>query len=45
MLLLVADENFNGNMVRGLFWHQPALNLVQLQDVGLSVADVPAVLA
>src|SRR5919201_1724190 len=45
MLLLVADENFNGNIVRGLFRRQPALDLVRLQDVGLSGADDPAVLA
>jgi hypothetical protein len=45
MLWLPADENFNGNMVRGLFWRQPALNLVWLQDMGLSGADSPAVLA
>ena len=45
MLLLAADENFNGNMVRGLCRRQPALDLVRLQDVGLSGADDPAVLA
>ena len=41
MLLLAADENFNGNIVRGLFRRQPALDLVRLQDVGLAVADDP----
>jgi hypothetical protein len=45
MLLLAADENFNGNIVRGLFRRQPALDLVRLQDAGLSGADDPAVLA
>ena len=45
MLLLAADENFNGNIVRGLFRRQPTLDLVRLQDVGLSGADDPAVLA
>ena len=45
MLLLAADENFNGNIVRGLFRRQSALDLVRLQDVGLSGADDPAVLA
>jgi len=45
MLLRAADENFNGNMVRGLCRRQPALDLVRLQDVGLSGADGPAVLA
>jgi len=45
MLLLAADENFNGNIVRGLFRRQPALDLVRLQDAGLSGADDPVVLA
>ena len=45
MLLLAADENFNGNIVRGLFRRQPVLDLLRLQDVGLSGADDPAVLA
>jgi len=45
MLLLAADENFNGNIVRGLFRRQPALDLVRLQDVGLSGAEDPIVLA
>lgn len=45
MLLLAADENFNGNIVRGLLRRQPALDLVRLQDVGLSWADDPVVLA
>lgn len=45
MLLLAADENFNGNIVRGLFRRQPALDLVRLQDVGLSGANDRPVLA
>ena len=45
MLLLAADENFNGNIVRGLFRRQPALDLVRLQDVGLAGAEDPVVLA
>ena len=45
MLLLAADENFNGNIVRGLFRRQPTLDLVRLQDVGLSGAEDPVVLA
>ena len=38
MLLLAADENLNGNIARGLLRRQPALDLVRLQDVGLSGA-------
>ena len=44
MLLLAADENFNGNIVRGLLQRQPALDIVRLQDVELSGADDPRVL-
>ena len=35
MLRLVSDENFNGDIVRGLFRRQPGLGLVRVQDVGL----------
>ena len=35
MLRLVSDENFNGDIVRGLFRRQPELELVRVQDVGL----------
>lgn len=44
MLALAADENFNNDIVRGLFRRKPDLNIVRLQDVGLSGADDPAVL-
>ena len=45
MLQLVAGENFNNDIVRGLFRRQPELDLVRIQDVGLSGADDPTVLA
>ena len=45
MLLLAADENFNGDIVRGLLRHRPTLNIVRLQDVRLSGAEDPVVLA
>ena len=35
MLRLVSDENFNGNIVRGLLRRNPELPLVRVQDVGL----------
>jgi hypothetical protein len=44
MLLLVADENFNNTIVRGLLRLKPSLDIVRVQDVGLSSADDPAVL-
>src|SRR2546423_5488995 len=35
MLLFVADEDFDGRIVRGLFHRKPDLKLVRGQDVGL----------
>src|SRR5512134_2422857 len=45
MLHLVSDENFNGDIVRGLLLRQPALDLYRVQDVGLEEADDPTILA
>lgn len=45
MIRLLADENFNNNIVRGVRFRQPGLDLVRIQDVGLSGADDPRVLA
>lgn len=45
MLALAADENFNGNILRGLLRRQPLLDVVRVQDAGLSGADDPVVLA
>jgi predicted nuclease of predicted toxin-antitoxin system len=45
MLHLLSDENFNGDIVRGLLLRRPDLDLVRVQDVGLEGADDPAVLA
>lgn len=44
MLRLLSDENFNGDIVRGLFLRQPELDLLRVQDVGLRKADDPAIL-
>ena len=44
MLRLAADENFNGDVVRGLLRQNPTLDIVRVQDVGLSGADDPSVL-
>lgn len=43
-LRLAADENFNGNVVRGLTRRCPGIDLIRIQDVGLSGAEDPAVL-
>lgn len=45
MLRLLADENFNGDIVRGLSLRQSNLDIVRVQDVGLAGADDPAILA
>jgi hypothetical protein len=44
MLRLAADENFNGDIVRGLLRRNPKLDIVRVQDMGLSDADDPSVL-
>ena len=44
MLRLAADENFNNDIVRGLWRRKPELDIVRIQDVGLSGADDPTVL-
>jgi hypothetical protein len=44
MRRLAADENFNADIVRGLLRRLPELDIVRVQDVGLSGADDPAVL-
>ncbi len=45
MLRLAADENFNNDIIRGLLRRIPSTDIVRIQDVGLSGADDPAVLA
>ena len=44
MLRLAADENFNADILRGLLRRKPELDIVRVQDVGLSGADDRAVL-
>ncbi len=44
MLRLAVDENFNNNILRGLIRRNPNLDIVRIQDVGLSGADDPTVL-
>lgn len=36
MLRLLADENFNGDIVRGLLLREPGLDLIRVQDAGLA---------
>jgi hypothetical protein len=44
LLRLLADENFNGDIVRGLLRRRPELDVVRVQDVGLSGVDDPTIL-
>jgi predicted nuclease of predicted toxin-antitoxin system len=44
MLLLVADENFNNDILRGLLRRDPSLDIVRIQDIGLTHAPDPVVL-
>ncbi len=40
----LADEGFRRSIVRGLSYRNPAINIVRVQDVGLSGASDPAIL-
>jgi hypothetical protein len=44
MIRFLTDEDFNGRIVRGLFVRMGGLDLVRVQDVGLSGADDDAIL-
>lgn len=44
MLRLAADEDFDGDIVRGLRRRLPGLDLVRVQDAGLSGASDASVL-
>ncbi|WGV27481.1 DUF5615 family PIN-like protein [Halotia branconii] len=45
MVRFLADENFNNQIVRGVLRQSPDIDIVRVQDVGLSGADDPTVLA
>jgi hypothetical protein len=45
VLRLVSDENFNADILRGLYRRRPDLDVVRVQDVGLSATPDPEVLA
>ncbi len=40
----LADENFDNTIIRGLLRRQPNIDIVRVQDVGLSGKDDPTVL-
>jgi hypothetical protein len=39
MLRLLADENFNNQIVRGILRRRPKIDIVRVQNVGLSETD------
>lgn len=45
MLRFAADENFNNDIIRGMRRQRGELDIVRIQDYGLSGADDAAVLA
>jgi hypothetical protein len=45
VLKLMRDENFNGDILRGLYRRRPDLDVVRVQDVGLSACSDAAILA
>lgn len=45
MLRMLADMNFNGKILRGVRRRSPNVDIVRAQDVGLSEADDPTLLA
>jgi predicted nuclease of predicted toxin-antitoxin system len=44
VLKLVSDENFNGDILRGLFRRRPDLDVARVQDIGLAGALDPDIL-
>jgi hypothetical protein len=45
MIRFLADENFNNDIVRGILRRKPDLDIVRIQDLGLSGIDDVDVLA
>ena len=45
MLRLVSDESFDGSILRGLYRRCPEVDIVRVQDVELSAASDPDILA
>ena len=43
MVRFLADENFNNAILRGLLRRKPDIDIVRVQDVGLSGASDPEI--
>ena len=44
MIKLLADENLDNTIIRGLLRRDPDIDIVRVQDIGLSGEDDPTVL-
>lgn len=44
MIKLLADENLDNTIIRGLLRRNPDIDIVRVQDIGLSGEDDPTVL-
>ena len=44
MIRLLADQNFNGRILKGLARRQPAIDVLHVRDIGLSAAADPVIL-
>ena len=44
MIRLAADENFNGNILRGLLRRKPDLDIIRIQDTDVAGSNDAAVL-
>jgi predicted nuclease of predicted toxin-antitoxin system len=45
VIKLLTDENFDGDILRGLLRRMPILDVVRVQDIGLIAAHDPEILA
>jgi hypothetical protein len=45
VLAFLADENFDGDIIAGVRRRRPEIDIVRVQDVGLTRADDPVILA
>lgn len=45
MIKLLTDENFEGDVLRGLLRRMPEIDVVRVQDVGLAATPDPTILA
>ncbi|MAT95955.1 MAG: hypothetical protein CL608_02210 [Anaerolineaceae bacterium] len=45
MITFIADEDFDNRILRGLIRYHSSLDIIRVQDVGLSGADDPHILS